>query len=686
MGIVNLRHHVFGFIIGLIALSSYADKPLSTVADLRYGVALYEYYQGNHADALTELLVAKKRGGIKGHGDNPEIMEGGFSMAYGMERHASQIFERLLEENRPVSVRDSAWFYLSKLRYLREDWEGTKDALDRISKKPALGIRHDILAQKVNLAIKQDRLEDAAALLRKHKNKKGWLPYLSFNLGSAYARKGDFETAISFYSELKLKHKLFGEHKALYDKAMTAAGYSSVFTKNYPQAIDYFSRVRLTSALSNKALLGYGWAAAEMNNFEEALKPWTYLSEQTLIDENSLEALVAVPHAYEELELYGKALEKYKTGEARYVAEIQRLDEVVELMHGDTLMQALRIRGSSGLDWLKYAKEKQLEPKLSYLADLFAKEEFQVYVHEMRDLIAIKDNLLSWQDRLTFIAETLETRQAFRSGKQEALAAGSMTEAINDMQRHRNYLAKKIKDIKENEDYLALADEEQGELVERVLRIKKNIELLRKTDPFIDESEEMSRWYYGIMMWETSETYPDRLWKIEKSLTQLDRSIRKAKNKHKAVRDILRDADDIEEKKRQIVEYQARIAQQLALVEQAIEQAKFNLSTDIVSILQEQRRRVTVYLGQSRLAIARLYDRSNPEVWGNSKDDNKDNDQEGDQQEGTKEADVEQTGELESESSEAELPESATQQETNTEQENNEPQATPDAPAQEETL
>src|SRR5690606_16892179 len=73
------------------------DKPLSSVADLRYGVALYNYYQNHNLEAMTELMVAQQKGGIQGHGDNPEIMAGGFSMAYGMERHASEIFERLLD-------------------------------------------------------------------------------------------------------------------------------------------------------------------------------------------------------------------------------------------------------------------------------------------------------------------------------------------------------------------------------------------------------------------------------------------------------------------------------------------------------------------------------------------------------------------------------------------------------------
>ena len=50
------------------------EKPKTSVADLRYGVALYHYYQQDYIAALAELMVADTRDGIQGHGDNPELI------------------------------------------------------------------------------------------------------------------------------------------------------------------------------------------------------------------------------------------------------------------------------------------------------------------------------------------------------------------------------------------------------------------------------------------------------------------------------------------------------------------------------------------------------------------------------------------------------------------------------------
>ena len=115
------------------------DEPLSSVADLRYGATLFEYYQGHYFEALSELMIAEERGGIQGHSDNPKLIEGGINLSFGMEQTAGEIFNALLSADaegnfsRPLSVRNAAWFYLGKLRYLRGDWDGTEASFRNIT-------------------------------------------------------------------------------------------------------------------------------------------------------------------------------------------------------------------------------------------------------------------------------------------------------------------------------------------------------------------------------------------------------------------------------------------------------------------------------------------------------------------------------------------------------------------------
>ena len=202
MAVVIRTHIVLLVVLSFAVQAKPVDEPLTAVADLRYGVALYHYYQGQYMNALAELLVAKKRGGIEGHGDNPEIMEGGFALAYGMEHYAGEIFERLLEQNRSVAARDAAWFYIARMRYLHTDWPAAQRAIDHISAKPAPKVADELIVLRVNLAIKQRQPAAAEQILQAGKPSRDWLPYVNFNLGSAWAREGNYDAAANYFNLL----------------------------------------------------------------------------------------------------------------------------------------------------------------------------------------------------------------------------------------------------------------------------------------------------------------------------------------------------------------------------------------------------------------------------------------------------------------------------------------------------
>ncbi|WNO08968.1 hypothetical protein [Teredinibacter sp. KSP-S5-2] len=586
------------------------DEPLTSVADLRYGVALYEYYQEEYMAALAELMVAKERGGINGHGDNPEIMEGGFAVGYGMERHASDIFLRLLEANRPQHVRDAAWFFLAKLRYIRNDFDGAKEALKNVRPFPSKKMRGDVFALKINLAIQQGKLKLAERYLEKRDPGVGWQPYMYYNLGAAWAREGNYTKAIYYFDEIGKSRFIDEEHVALFDQAMTAAGYAHLLLEEYPQAIEKFKKVRLNSDTSNRALLGYGWASDRLGNHNDALDAWTHLSNSNLLDASNQEAVVAVPFAYERLGAETLALRSFKEAEQKLLAEIDSLDKIIVDMQNDKLIDVLRIKRSHGLDWLRYAEENDLAPQLSYLVQLFSRDEFQSSVLELRDLLAIKEDMQLWKSKLNFYMAMVNSREFERAKRAEALAENDLFGEIGKLVKQRSELTRKIETTAAEKDYFALASGNEAELIERIKRVQRNIELLRETDPFIDEYDEAARRYYGILLWESSEKFSDRMWRVVKTLSSLDETIRDVRKKHKDVEAILAEAEDLEPYKVTIQQLQSKIDHALVQVDMVLEKNKASIRYQIVEILNIQRGRLTHYLAQSRLAMARILDRA----------------------------------------------------------------------------
>lgn len=601
-------------LILVLAFTNHASakdkKKLSAVEDMRYGVALYYYYQGDYMQALTELLIAKERGGIKGHGDNPEIMEGGFSLGYGLERHASDIFERLLENNRSRQSQDAAWFFLSKLRYLRADYAGARVALEKVRDRPNVDIRDEVYAHQINLAIREDDLDSAVTLLRKRNPGKDWEPYLFFNIGAAYSRRGEFDTAIKYFEKLAKEKYPTDELRALYDKAMTSSGYVYLMNEQYEKAIEQFSRVRLTSALSNRALLGYGWAAANLGEFKQALKPWQHLAQSSLVDENSQEALIAVPYAYEKLGSEGLALENFQKAEQLFLQEMARLQSVIDGMGGSQLLDALKIERSSGLDWLKHVRENQVSPQLGYLAELFSREDFQGVVQELRDLVGLREDFLAWEETLEFYDELTVERERGRAQKADELAAQELSLNIKKMKAQRSRLARKIESIAADKDYFALASAEEKDLIDRVLRAQKRIELLRPTDPFLEDNEEAVRRYYGILYFEASENFSDRLWRAIKTLNLLDKTLATVTKNHEKVQFLIDNPQDLDPLQARMQKLDDRLDIMAAQIDLMIDKTQDDLRRQTVDVLYQQRERLNHYIAQSRLSIARLYDKS----------------------------------------------------------------------------
>lgn len=595
------------------------DKPLSTVADLRYGVALYNYYQNQNLEAMTELMVAQKKGGIRGHGDNPEIMEGGFSMAYGMERRASDIFTRLLDANRPQRTRASAWFYLAQMRYLRGDWPAAEEALAKISAKPHEELAPEVAALRFNLAVQRNRFDEANTILR-DQLKSPLAPYMQFNLGAAFSREGEFAKAIPYFLQVQKLPQTTPEYLGLYDKAMTAAGYAALLDKQYAQAVGHFSLVRLDSPLSNRALLGYGWAAVEQGDYNLALRPWQQLARRSLVDEYTQEVLVAIPYAYEKMGYKNQALQEFRKAEAGYLAEIDQLRQVIGQVQGYAIREALNIDRSSDINWLDHAQQQQLSPQMTYLITLFAREDFLGLVRELRDLLAIQNQFREWQGKLDFYAAMLDEREVNRARELDTLARQRLEEKIAELEAQTESAAVEVARLQKEEDFLRLVDEADAGRLERIVRAEKNIATLQRgawemgvevmPAEELESLQESLRRQKGLMVWRAMGMYEERLWRAGTELTQLQRELASARTAQQRIQAILDQGFDLDPYRQRIAGAAEQLLLQSTDIDRAIELSQDALRGKVLLVLEQQQVRLEHYLAQSRLSIARLLDQT----------------------------------------------------------------------------
>ena len=584
------------------------------LADLRYGAALYDYYLDDYFAALNQLHVASAQGGIKGHGDNPQLTEAGISLAYGMETHASEVFNRILDANRPLEVRNAAWFYLARLQYSRGNWARAQQSLDAIAEPLDDELSSEVLALRINLSIRLERLADALALLATLPEDSPWQNYLNFNVGAAYSRLGDYDSSIRYYDAVRdlpvpesLKNQ--NEHLALYDKALTAAGYSLMLNEQPVEAIKRFVDVRRDSPWSARALLGYGWSALESKNYRLALQPWQALVEGSISLASTQEAMMALPYVYEQLDASGEALAEWQQAESRFSDQLEHLEKTQRDLASLSLIDAFQLNTANrDSHWLAPAQTYPVPAALSTLEEVLSRNAVREKMQLLRDLSRLDFKLEHWQEKIQLYKIMVDERHARRSTQSSALEARNLNAQERDLNAARDTFKRELSGIETNKDYLGLAVGETLELNKIAERLGQNLAVLTAAGIDLSYEQEAYERYRGILLWQASETYSDQLWQAKQRLKTLGASLKELSARHKSIAQVIADAPDIQPWHSRLDNTASRIVEHHNTVNQALFETEEALRQELQQSLTIQRQHLITYLAQTRLAIARLLD------------------------------------------------------------------------------
>lgn len=611
-----------------------AEKPKRSVADLRYGVALYHYYQQDYLASLSELMVADARDGIHGHGDNPTLINGGISLAFGMQNHAEKIFTQVLEDNKhPQSVRDAAWFYLGKLQYARSDFPAAEQSFSRVSNTFNRDLLAEMRALQINLQIKKNQF-DAFTIKQVEQQQLGdWSAYALYNLGAAHAREGNMRLAQNFLRELESmpidedNKKARNEYYALLDKAYTAIGYSLLQEKSYISATQEFNKVRLDGIESNQALLGYGWSAMAQEKYKDAIKPWQVLQKRSLLNPAAQEALLALPFAYEKLNASGDALHEYEHAEELFGAEIQLVKGMRANLTRDELLKLVSSKPASvddvknadtskvtaqivddGQNWLKLNDISVVKTRSMYLRELFARNEFQSQVLELRDLLKLQTMLKEWQPKLTAYTELLQQKQVLRQQQKVQSAQQSLVKTENDLEEKRGALLARLTTIKTNNDYMALADDATRSTYVAIERSETTIRQMKAAGQDTSEYDDRLHILRGLLLWRAAQQFSAGIADNEVVIDQTDKALARIAESYQKIKEVNATGSDLQPMLSRIQQQQKQLQEQLSLVDSAINARGEQLRQQVDKQLDGHEKRLNRYLAQSHLAIARLYD------------------------------------------------------------------------------
>jgi hypothetical protein len=572
-----------------------------------WGDVLFHVYQGNTFTAVTTLMASQQIGRLPHHGDEAEATRGGLLLAYGLHREAGAIFTRLAEQGSTPEMRDRAWFYLARIRWQRGLAADAEQALAQVARPLEGELEEERLLLAAQLRLTAGDARGAAALLTALAADGQATPYARFNLGVALVRSGDLAGGQTWLQGLGRTPAADEEQRALRDKANLALGFGALQAQQPAQARDHLQRVRLAGPSANKALLGFGWAAAALKQPRDALVPWQELLTRDPADPAVLEARLAVPYALAELQAFGQAHDGYQQAIALYTQESQALDGTISAVRSGSLVDSLLARNpGADLGWLWRVQDLPELPHPAHLAPLLASNAFQEALKDQRDLRFLQANLQRWAaDLQIFDTMLANRRQAYADRLPQVREEARRADLAARAQR-RAEVAAAIAQAESDADGVALANADEQALLQRLAQVRGV--LSQSAD---DKSAERLRRVAGALTWQLAAQQTARAWEAKKSLRTIDAELASASTRDAALAQAQRDEPArFETFAKRIAALDQRIkalVPPLAALQRDQQQA---LQAMAVETLQSQQARLADYGAQAQFAAAQLQDRA----------------------------------------------------------------------------
>ncbi len=622
--VARLRLAAAGSVLALAAATTPAPALAQSAAAERdytpqpvraphYGDTLFEFFQDRHFEAITGLMVSQHFKRVSPHDDEGELLRGGLLLSWGLHQEAGEVFERLLAQNLPVSVRDRAWFHLAKIRYQRGVPEGAEAALARIENPLPAALQEDRVLLQARLLMARADHAGAAELLRTLPPQANAVA--RFNLGVAMVKAGDLPQGMALLDVLGQQGAADEEQRALRDRANVALGFAALGNSLGVDARRYFERVRLQGLDSGKALLGYGWAALELGEPKRALVPWGELRERPVSDPSAVEAHIAVPYALAESGASGAALQGYQKAVLAFDGEKGTIEQSIAAIRGGAFVAAMLDRNPrAGMGWfggLDRLPSLQQMPHAGHLAPVMAGHEFQEAFKNLHDLVFIGRNLEGWQGKLITYQDMLANRRQAFAERLPRMRERAGALDIDGLEQRRAAIAAELAAAESATDVAAFADAREQVHQQRIRQGRATLQGAAAGDADAAASHERLRRVAGALTWQLTQQYPSRLWQAQKTLRGSGEAVIEARARDAAlVRAAAEEPARFEAFAARILVLEQRIAGLIPKVAVLRTEQSGQLQDIAIAALQQQQERLEVYMTQARLGIAQLHDRA----------------------------------------------------------------------------
>jgi predicted negative regulator of RcsB-dependent stress response len=588
------------------------------VKDPLYGEVLFYFYQEDYFPAIVRLLAAQNKWHVDEqagqtdpfeYAEQAELLLGGLFLSYGHHLEAARIFERLLADNVDTEIRDRTWFFLAKIWLQRGYLDESQTALSNLSEDLPVNLWREAQMLQSQIYINSGQYERAIELLQDWKGETEWASYAKFNLGVALVRSGRVNAAAEILDELGDLDPFNEELTSLRDKANLALGYSFLQDGQPLAAKAPLQRVRLEGPFSNKALLGVGWADAEVENYRRALVPWMELRGRDLLDSAVQESMLAIPYALAKIDSISQAADHYLNAIEAFYEETNRIDRTIGFIEsGDIFDEFLSDDPLDSTGWYWRLEELPEGPEARYLYHMLATHEFQEGLKNYRDLNYLQNNLDQWQHNIDVYENMLETRLEAYSERLPRVEDALARAELDGMVDRKLEFDSLLNDIEQSNDWLALASKRVFEMWGEITGLE-NTPVLSADIPEADEVRDKVLLLKGALQWELERDFKDRLWRLRRDVRKTGEALVETQRSRRQIDDTMRNEPlRFDEMSARVYGLGPRIEGMKMRVDDAKTEQRAFLQSIALGELRAQKQRLDVYTVQARFALAAIYD------------------------------------------------------------------------------
>jgi predicted negative regulator of RcsB-dependent stress response len=589
--------------------------------DLFFDEAFYHAYQGQYFEAIqrldTELaqyhrLDAPELDTLHRNINEAEFSVGDFELDYRMHYRAGRAIKRVLEGAVDEAVRNEAAFRLARIHFQKDQLDDALQALGRIQGTVPAKIKNDVEFLRANIYIATGKPNEAIEVLNHPQSDPSLAGFVAYNLGIAMLQAGKQQEAIE---QLDRAGRLPADEPAglaIRDKSNLVLGSLLFESGNFERSKQALDRVRLEGPFSNEALLRAGWADTSANQYDRALVPWNVLADREPTDVAVQEALLAVPHTYASLKLYGRAAQTYGRALEVYSNQIEKVEASINSVKAGRFLKAL-IREESREDqnWVIRLRSQPGAPETYYLMELMASHDFQTALQNYLDLEDLRSKLLGFQTSLDAFNDIIRLRKQNYEPLLPVIDAQfrALDSRMRVRLQQRTQFDQRLHAMltAPRPDYLATADERIAG--ERIARIEKQLGNSDSAESLA--LQQRAAFLRGVLTWRLETEYPQRLTAAFEHLKELNAQVDALNQRYEAfVRTRQAATHSYVGYDAQIARLRERVGGAQQHVDILMARQGQMIENVAINQLEARRERLVAQQIQARFGIADSYDRA----------------------------------------------------------------------------